>query len=267
MHWNAEEVFGRDITYEMRSKVGHKIFCSCLKSPKGCGKEGVVEFKIGESINKMRDVDMRKLEGRCTEGECREVWELNDVMEMDDGRGPECMKYDVFISHAKQEKVCVAYPLVEELRKYGSRSFLDFEEVSISRSTREQIFEAMHRSKAAVFVLSENFATRPWPIRELKYFLEVWEKARKEGRDGPVLVPLFYKLTANECKEGNLVEEYMKRSHGRVLNNERLQELLTAMEALNELTRFAGVRNDERLDGREFAATAGQRIRGVLNAF
>lgn len=100
---------------------------------------------------------------------------------------------------------------------------------------------------------------------ELKYFLDLWERAKKEGRDGPILIPLFYALQVEECKNHDLAEKYHKEfALGGAFKNKRLTEICTAMEALDELTRYAGVRNDGNLKGEEFAYMTAERIGAIL---
>lgn len=112
------------------------------------------------------------------------------------------MLYDVFISHAGTEKQSIAYPLREVLESYGLSTFVDYEALHGSRIMGgDQIYDAMERSKAAVFILTVDFMKRKWPILELQHFLKLWKKAEENDGLKPLLIPIFYGLEVEECKD------------------------------------------------------------------
>lgn len=75
--------------------------------------------------------------------------------------------WDVFVSHASEDKEEVARPLAESLRSMGYRVWLDEDELVIGDSLRERIDEGLHRSRAVVLILSEAFFSKEWPQAEL----------------------------------------------------------------------------------------------------
>lgn len=77
------------------------------------------------------------------------------------------MTYDVFISHASEDKATVARPLAELLKARGYRVWLDSFELTVGDSLRERIDQGLSNSRFGVVVLSEKFFQKDWPRREL----------------------------------------------------------------------------------------------------
>ena len=97
--------------------------------------------------------------------------------------------YDVFISHASEDKESFVNPLVEALQDAGIRVWYDALEMEWGKSLREQIDNGIKRSKYAIVVLSKNFFAKKWTNRELDGILA------KEGVTGVAPLPIWYELT------------------------------------------------------------------------
>ena len=100
--------------------------------------------------------------------------------------------YDVFISHASEDKESFVNPLVEALQDAGIRVWYDALEMEWGKSLREQIDNGIKRSKYAIVVLSKNFFAKKWTNRELDGILA------KEGVTGVAPLPIWYELTYEE---------------------------------------------------------------------
>src|SRR5690606_12656593 len=70
----------------------------------------------------------------------------------DDGR-----VWDVFISHAGEDKATVARPLAEALRDRGVEVWLDETELKIGDSLRRKIDQGLARSSFGVVIFSRAF--------------------------------------------------------------------------------------------------------------
>lgn len=184
-----------------------------------------------------------------------------------DGEGPE---YDVFISHAGTEKQTVAIPLMKGLEEHGLKCFLDEEELRGSTKTGyEQLFGAMRGSRTVVFILSLDFAARKWPMMELREFLRQKEAAEQKGQRGPLIIPLFHKLSVAQCKDRQLpyhadhmqlFMQYGFFEHDR----QRSCPTTAAMDALASVAGFVGLRNDDGDAGEAFAESIVERIVGFF---
>lgn len=90
---------------------------------------------------------------------------------LDERRKPENLEsqamYDVFISHASEDKKEFVAPLVEKLQDAGITVWYDALELQWGKSLREQIDNGIKRSKFAILVLSKHFFEKQWPRREL----------------------------------------------------------------------------------------------------
>lgn len=100
--------------------------------------------------------------------------------------------YDVFISHASEDKESFVVPLVESLQNSDIRVWYDSIEMQWGKSLREQIDNGIKRSKYAIIVLSKNFFAKQWPKRELDGILA------KEEIDGSSPLPIWYNISKEE---------------------------------------------------------------------
>lgn len=87
--------------------------------------------------------------------------------------------WDLFISHAREDKETVARPLAVELRRGGARVWLDEQELRIGDSLTEKIDEGLAQSAFGVVVLSKAFFNKHWPRRELAGLRAREENGRK----------------------------------------------------------------------------------------
>jgi hypothetical protein len=71
--------------------------------------------------------------------------------------------WDVFISHASEDKKTVAEPLADELRTRSLRVWLDKTELRIGDSLRRKIDYGLAHSTFGVVVLSKSFFAKGWP--------------------------------------------------------------------------------------------------------
>lgn len=110
-------------------------------------------------------------------------------------------KWDVFISHATEDKELVAVPLAKELSKYPIKVWIDNQELKIGDSLLEKINEGITKSRYGVVILSPNFFAKKWTKRELKMLF----MRDDEDDDGVVILPVWHDVTAKEVKSYNLL--------------------------------------------------------------
>ena len=104
----------------------------------------------------------------------------------------EAAMYDVFISHASEDKADFVQPLVEALQDAGIRVWYDAIELEWGKSLRGQIDNGIKRSKYAILVLSKHFFAKKWPQRELDGILA------KEDATGSAPLPIWYNISQEE---------------------------------------------------------------------
>lgn len=118
--------------------------------------------------------------------------------------------YTVFISHAGEDKLGVALPLAEQLELRNIRAFVDRRDLQIGGEAGENMIRAMETAKIGVVILSPEFIAKPWPMKELHCFLrrkrELEETGGEERGLGITLVPVFYRLGVDDCKNERIFE-------------------------------------------------------------
>src|SRR5688500_9811650 len=101
-------------------------------------------------------------------------------------------EYDVFISHASEDKREVALPLAKALRNVGLSVWLDDAELKLGDNLNEKIFDGLGKSSFGVVILSHAFFRKQWPTSELRALM-----AREEA-GSKVLLPIRYQITQQE---------------------------------------------------------------------
>lgn len=106
-------------------------------------------------------------------------------------------EYDVFISHAFEDKEEFVNEFVEELKKLNISVWYDSTQLKWGDSMRERIDNGLSKSRFGVVILSPNY------IREGKY----WTKAelnglfQKETVNGKTILPIWHNLTKKQVIE------------------------------------------------------------------
>ena len=75
--------------------------------------------------------------------------------------------WDVFISHAAEDKDAVARPLADALSRAGCRVWYDELTLSVGDSLSRSIDRGLAESRYGIVVLSPHFLAKEWPRREL----------------------------------------------------------------------------------------------------
>jgi hypothetical protein len=117
--------------------------------------------------------------------------------------------WDVFISHASEDKDTVARPLMHRLRELGLRVWFDESELEIGDSLRGSIDRGLARSRFGIVILSPSFFGKDWTERELngliarevdgvKVILPIWHDVQRAdvARHSPVLADRVAALTS-----------------------------------------------------------------------
>lgn len=103
-------------------------------------------------------------------------------------------EYDVFVSHAWEDKESFVDEFVEELRDKGAKVWYDKTQMKWGDSMRARIDDGLKKSKFGVAVLSPDY------IAEHKY----WTKAELDGLfqlesiNGKTLLPVWHNLTKQQ---------------------------------------------------------------------
>jgi hypothetical protein len=77
------------------------------------------------------------------------------------------MEWDVFISHASEDKEDFVRPLAESLRRSGLLVWYDDFTLKVGDSLRRSIDQGLAKSRHGIVVISPNFLKKDWPQKEL----------------------------------------------------------------------------------------------------
>lgn len=113
--------------------------------------------------------------------------------------------FDVFISHASEDKDTIARPLYAALKARGFAVWFDEAELTLGDSLRRKIDDGLARCRYGIVILSPRFLEKNWPQKELdglvaletqrgtKALLPIWHGVDSETllKYSPTLVDRF----------------------------------------------------------------------------
>lgn len=102
------------------------------------------------------------------------------------------MLYDLFISHATEDKDSIVRPLVKGLSELGLRIWYDEFELKIGDSLRQSIDHGLAKSRYGLVVLSRAFFSKNWPQYELDGLVN------RQMTGGKVILPIWHEVTRKE---------------------------------------------------------------------
>ena len=100
--------------------------------------------------------------------------------------------FDVFISHASEDKDEFVRPFVNSLQENGINVWYDEFSLRIGDSLRRSIDNGLSNSRYGIVILSEAFFSKEWPQRELDGFFA------REINGAKVILPIWHKISKNE---------------------------------------------------------------------
>lgn len=107
----------------------------------------------------------------------------------------EDVQYDVFISHASEDKESFVIPFVEELKKLGIKVWFDKDTIKWGDSIRKKIDEGLKNSKFGIVVISPSFLQKFWTNHELDGLFNLEETGKSR------ILPIWHKISKSEVME------------------------------------------------------------------
>jgi hypothetical protein len=100
-------------------------------------------------------------------------------------------RYDIFLSHASEDKESIARPLYNALVEAGVTVWFDEAALELGDSLRRKIDQGLARCRYGVVILSPSFLQKQWPQRELDGL------TARETQDGEkAILPIWHNLDA-----------------------------------------------------------------------
>ncbi len=101
-------------------------------------------------------------------------------------------KWDVFISHASEDKDAFVRPLATALRNLGVKVWYDEFSLRVGDSLSRSIDKGLAESELGIVVVSPHFITKPWPERELSGLVA------REISEGRVILLIWHGVTKRD---------------------------------------------------------------------
>ncbi|MEH1910730.1 MAG: DUF1883 domain-containing protein [Nostoc sp.] len=130
------------------------------------------------------------------------------------GLGEYIREYDVFISHASEDKDEIVRPLANALKNEGLSVWYDEFELKIGDSLRRKIDRGLANSRVGLVILSQSFISKGWTNYELdgivtrtitgeQILLPIWHKILKQEviKFSPSLADKVARSTATHTVE------------------------------------------------------------------
>lgn len=107
---------------------------------------------------------------------------------------PSPSTWDVFVSHASEDKDIFARPLADALRKARLTVWFDEKTLCLGDSLRRSIDRGLAQSRFGIVILSKAFLSKEWPQRELDGLVAREEDGQK------IVLPIWHDITAAEIR-------------------------------------------------------------------
>lgn len=170
-------------------------------------KNSVEDFnsKIGQQIQSL--VLQRK---RKVVANAEMVASLGLPVKKDSGRVPSALlrksesvqrsiksvkRWDVFISHATEDKNEIARPLAQALEKAGVSVWYDEFSLKVGDSLRGSLDFGLANSRYGIVILSSNFFSKHWPVQELNALMGRETNGRK------IILPIWHRVGSDEVRQ------------------------------------------------------------------
>jgi len=105
------------------------------------------------------------------------------------------LEWDVFISHASEDKAGLVEPLALKLKSYGVNVWYDKFELKIGDSLSRSIDAGLVNSKFGLVIISEAFLSKNWPDYELRSLIS------KEIDSGKTILPIWHAISKERLLE------------------------------------------------------------------
>ncbi len=88
--------------------------------------------------------------------------------------------FDIFISHASEDKDAIARPIFEACAKLGMKAFLDEAHIGWGQSFTQKINTALGSARTVLAIVSQVSVTKEWPVTEVNTALSLEVTGQKK---------------------------------------------------------------------------------------
>lgn len=223
--WNSEQAKQSAESADLGKKISDKR--------KKRNEEYLKLQKAQQEEQKRQSKEMKRLQGSYESriNEFTKLASLPVVSTVDNATERDVAeKFDVFVSHAWEDKESFVDEFVQTLRDLDIKVWYDKSQIKWGDSMRARIDEGLRKSKFGVAVLS------PYYISEGKY----WTKAELDGLfqlesiNGKALLPIWHNLTKKEVMAYSpIIASKLAMTTATMTPQEIAQELSTLLSGVN----------------------------------
>ncbi len=116
----------------------------------------------------------------------------------EDNKSKEADDYDLFISHASEDKGDFVRPLYNELTSLGLKVWYDEFSLKVGDSLTTNINKGLQNSKYGIVVLSNNFFAKQWTNYELEALT-----AKSISNEDKVILPIWHNVNKQQVAQYN----------------------------------------------------------------
>jgi hypothetical protein len=106
--------------------------------------------------------------------------------------------YDVFISHAVEDKIPLANELAARLEQEGLKVWYSSEALRVGSSITQTVHDGLDNSRYGIVILSKTYLSKNWTLRE---FFELLARHREGTK---VILPVLLDVTPKDLAEKDL---------------------------------------------------------------
>lgn len=107
-------------------------------------------------------------------------------------------KWDVFISHASEDKDTIVRQLADALEKLKVKIWFDEFSLKVGDSLSKSIDDGLQKSKFGIVVISKHFLEKRWTDYEYRSLLSKEENGKK------IILPIWHNISKDEVKQFSL---------------------------------------------------------------
>jgi tetratricopeptide (TPR) repeat protein/Cdc6-like AAA superfamily ATPase len=184
----AEDYYRKAITADGDNAFAYAAYAKFLLG-QGRYEEGLEMALAAAEINPRDSRNRELVKDLRLRVESAKRW-----LESQTARSKSAKQWDVFISHASEDKAEFVGPLAEGLRSRGVKVWYDEFSLTLGDSLRQMIDHGLANSRYGVVILSKNFFAKRWPTAELNGL------ATKEVDGTKVILPVWHRVTFEEVR-------------------------------------------------------------------
>lgn len=161
-----------------------------LKSQTDLWKEQENERRRADQAQKRREQESLRHQQLITQELALQKQIAKDSVRITDQQTD--AEFDIFISHASEDKDDFVRPLASKLSETGLRVWYDESTLKVGDSLRRKIDHGLARSRYGIVVLSSAFFIKNWP----QYELDGMVAREMDGRK--VILPIWHKVSKSD---------------------------------------------------------------------